>query len=60
MTYNNKSTGERSVDIGGLAFGYNIVLNERIELINQLYVDIPQRNESAAWSLMFGFIATLP
>ncbi len=46
--------------MGGLALGYNVTLSESIELINQLYLDIPQRDDPVAVGLMIGFIATLP
>jgi hypothetical protein len=51
---------ERRVDIGGIAVGYNVVLHERLELITQLCVDIPQGDEKAAVGLLAGIIVTLP
>lgn len=52
--------GERGVEMGGLGFGYNVGLNDTLELITQLYVDIPQQDERVEYGLMTGFIATLP
>lgn len=46
--------------VGGLAVGYNVVLAESIELINQVYFDIPQRDEQPAIGLFTGIIVTLP
>ena len=51
---------DRSLDIGGLAFGYNVSICDSIELINQVYVDIPQQDETPSVGIMLGFIATLP
>ncbi len=52
--------GERSVDVGSLAFGHNLAVSEALELINQLAVDIPQPGETASIGFMTGFIATVP
>jgi hypothetical protein len=52
--------GERQLDLGAAALGYNVVLNETLELITQVAVSLPERGERAALSLMLGFIATLP
>jgi hypothetical protein len=46
--------------VGGVALGYNVVLAEPIELINQIYVDIPQGDETAAVGLFTGIIVTMP
>jgi len=51
---------EHTVDIGGVALGYNVVLTDPIELITQLYLDLPQAGERASVGVMVGFIATLP
>jgi hypothetical protein len=52
--------GERRTDVGGAAFGYNVVVSDEIELINQVFVDIPQAGDQVSVSLMTGLIATLP
>lgn len=51
---------EQSVSVGGLALGYNVIVHDAIELINQVYVDIPQDEENFGVGFMTGFIATLP
>ncbi len=51
---------EHTTHVGGVAVGYNIVLAEPIELINQVYVDIPQGDEQPAVGLFTGLIVTLP
>lgn len=51
---------EHAVDIGGVTLGYNVVIADPIELITQIYIDIPQADEQASVGLMVGFIATLP
>ena len=53
------------VDIGGIAFGYNVDLYQwgngcGIEMINQVSVDIPGSVEPWSGALMTGLIATLP
>jgi len=54
------SADGRSVDVGGVALGYNVRLSQSIELISQVRWDIPQRGESWSFGLMLGLIATLP
>lgn len=51
---------EHNADIGGVAVGYNVTLADPIELITQVYVDIPQREETAAVGVMTGIIVTMP
>lgn len=51
---------EHAAEIGGLTLGYNIGLGDYIELINQVFLDIPQDNETTAWGFSVGFIATMP
>jgi hypothetical protein len=51
---------ERITEVGGIALGYNVVISDSLELINQIYVDIPQQGESVAAGVMIGIIATLP
>ncbi len=52
--------GERILEIGGLALGYNAVLTEILEILVQVSVDVPQRGEKAAAGLMLGLILALP
>lgn len=54
------SDAPAAVDVGGLAVGYNVVLAEPIELVTQLFVDLPQEGEEAAVGVTVGFVATLP
>jgi len=53
---------DRKTVIGGLALGYNVCLTKGcgIEMINQVYFDIPQSDKRFNVGLMTGFIATLP
>jgi hypothetical protein len=60
MSFHKWSAAEHPVDVGGVALGYNVKLSESIELINQVYLDIPHPGEPVAVGLMTGFIATLP
>ena len=47
-------------DFGGVALGYNVFLHKQVEMINQVYLDIPQDGEPFAVGFFTGFIATLP
>ncbi|HUU03505.1 MAG TPA: hypothetical protein VM425_18865 [Myxococcota bacterium] len=51
---------EQAIDIGGIAFGYNVVLNPAIEFISQFYINIPNNNERFSAGVMIGLIATIP
>jgi hypothetical protein len=51
---------EHDVELGGVALGYNVMLTDNLELINQAYLDIPQNGEDFAVGVSTGFIATLP
>lgn len=51
--------GERQVELGGLALGWNVALADEIELISQVYLDLPQDDEPVAFGAVVGFIATL-
>ncbi len=56
---------KRHVEIGGIALGYNVEVYRwgkgcGIEMINQVYLDIPQAGESFSAGLMTGMIVTLP
>ncbi len=54
------SPDERAVDVGGVALGYNVAIAGPIELVTQVYLDIPQQDEPATVGVMAGFIATMP
>jgi len=61
MTFSPQaSPEEKAIDVGGLALGYNVSLHKRIELITEVFFDIPQQDEAFAVRLLIGFIATLP
>lgn len=55
-----RNVDDREIEIGGVALGYNVTLSDRIELINQVYFDIPQPGEKLSVGFMAGFIVTLP
>ncbi len=47
-----------TVGVGGLAFGYNVVVTSTLELVTQVYLDIPQADERVTFGLTVGFILT--
>lgn len=47
-------------EYGAVALGYNTVLTDALELINQLTVDIPEDGDDAGVGFLVGVIATLP
>ena len=51
---------EPSFDIGGVAMGYNVMLTDRLELINQVFVDVPRNDDPWGVGVSTGFIATMP
>ncbi len=57
---NNPADGEDTVGIGGVALGYNVVLHESVEMINQLFFDIPQSGEDFSVGISVGIIMTMP
>ncbi len=56
----NPSEDERDIEIGAVALGYNVVLNDAIEMINQVTFDIPQEDEEFSIGISMGIIVTLP
>jgi hypothetical protein len=40
--------------------GYNLTLNDSLELINQVFIDLPQAGQGVAVGITLGFIASLP
>lgn len=60
MTFHNRPVDTHQVDIGGVALGYNVKLSATLELINQVYLDIPQQDEVVTAAVTIGFIGTLP
>jgi len=53
------SPADNAVEVGGVAMGYNVVVNDALELISQVHVDIPQAGENPVVSFTAGFIATI-
>ncbi len=45
---------------GGVAVGCNVMLNPALELVTQLYFDVPNEGENFGVNLLVGFIATVP
>lgn len=61
MAFNpDPAADERGAVVGGLAFGYNVAIHDAIEMINQVYLDIPQSGERTSINLMTGILVTLP
>ena len=46
-------------EVGSATLGYNVVLNDNIELITEVGIDIPQDDEEASASFSIGFVGTL-
>jgi hypothetical protein len=53
----NPEAGERDMEVGGLALGYNVKVHDQIELIHEVLLDIPQDQEAVGIGLMAGLIA---
>jgi hypothetical protein len=49
--------GQRNMEVGGLALGYNVAVHDQIELIHEVVLDIPQDQEACGAGLMVGLIA---
>jgi hypothetical protein len=47
-------------EIGGVAVGHNVEVAEGLELINQVFVDIPHDGDDPSFGVITGFIATVP
>jgi len=57
---NNPADDEDTLEVGGLALGYNVVLSDSIEMANQLFFDLPQNGEDFSIGIGTGLIVTLP
>lgn len=57
---NKPAAGEKVMEVGGLALGYNVMLTDALELISQVYFDIPQAGEDFAFGLNVGLIVYFP
>lgn len=61
MAFNHRNgEGERKTEVGGIALGYNGMLTEELEIISEVWFDIPQDEEDFGFNFTLGFIATLP
>lgn len=56
----NPSAGERRVEVGAVALGYNLMVVDSLELLGQLSLDIPQKDEDVSVGVMLGLISTMP
>jgi hypothetical protein len=52
--------GLAAYEIGGIGLGYNVMIHDGIELINELKCDIPQGGEKLAFGVATGILVTLP
>lgn len=50
---------EDITEIGGVTFGYNVAVLDSLELIIQVYLDLPQGAETLRLGVMLGLISTL-
>jgi hypothetical protein len=57
---NNPAAGEDTTELGRVALGYNVMLTDAIEMINQVSFDIPQSGEDFAMGVSTGIIVTMP
>jgi hypothetical protein len=49
-----------ATEVGGIALGYNVMVHDAVELITQLFLDVPQAGERFSSALTVGVILTLP
>ncbi|MBW2457199.1 MAG: hypothetical protein JRI68_21985 [Deltaproteobacteria bacterium] len=60
VVINNPAEDDDTVDFGGIATGYNVVVHDSVELINQLFLDVPVRAaDELAFGVAIGLIATI-
>ncbi len=60
VTFIHNGDDGGTTELGGAALGYNIGLNNAIELITEIGFDIPQSDEDFSMGISVGFVATLP
>lgn len=58
--HERREAGLATTEIGGVALGYNRLLNATLELVSQVRLDVPQDGESAAVGFTLGLIAAVP
>ena len=49
---------DRDLEVGGMRLGYNLTVDESLELIHEVSLDIPQADEELGVGFSVGFIAT--
>jgi len=47
-------------EVGAIAVGYNVMIFESIELINEISCDVPRGDEQISWGVSTGIIVTMP
>ena len=52
---NNPAAGERVVDVGRVALGYNVGIGSNVDMINEIHCDVPQSGEKPAFCFSVGF-----
>lgn len=57
--HHTPETGQRRFEVGAVRLGYNVVVHEGIELINEVSYDIPQGDEKAALGVSTGILVAL-
>ncbi len=61
MIFNHRNAeDEHKTEVGGVALGYNFFVAERLEIITEVFFDIPQADEEFGVNFLVGLIATLP
>jgi len=51
---------QHDLEVGGLSLGYNLTLDEHVELIHEVSLDIPQEDEELGVGFSLGLVARLP
>lgn len=56
----NPALGEPRVEAHQFAVGYNVVVNDRIELVTEFSGHLPHDDEDFFWGATIGFVGTIP
>ncbi|MCC6159200.1 MAG: hypothetical protein IT350_14215 [Deltaproteobacteria bacterium] len=56
----NPALGEPRVEAHQFALGYNVVVNDRIELVSEFSAHLPHGDEDFFWGAAIGFVGTIP
>jgi hypothetical protein len=51
---------QRDLEVGGLSVGYNLTLDERLELIHEVSLDVPEDDEEIGVGFSLGLVVRLP